>query len=483
MTARGFAARCPRLGFGFGSALFAFQPNLGCRQRFAVSAIALSLNAAAPALPPPAADPLSPNLRDPFLDFANSAVPDSAFRSAVTAAIAREPEVLQALAQIDEADAQRREARGALRPRIDIDVNAQRVISRAFDNDPDNVLERSRPRERADAALSAEQLITDFGASRNRLSAARFRTSAASARVEAITEDVTLRAASAWFAVYTTNADLALAQALIARNRVILGQVRDRATSGVGSRGDIPRVEISVAQAEVVLSRARQALDTAISRYERIFGAKPLLPLARPQTNIGVLTEDAALALVDKRPDVTFAQQSLEAARRDFKAARSDRAPRVTAGIDAAKYDLADNAIDHDVRGRLTLRQSLYRGGASEARVDATAARLAQSEFALARAREDAERDTRIAWTDLASRDRELIRLNEAYIAARQTRDVYVEQFRVTRGNLIELLRAETDFQQAASALIRGAGERDLARLQLLTETGTILNYFGSEAK
>lgn len=52
------------------------------------------------------------------------------------------------------------------------------------------------------------------------------------------------------------------------------------------------------------------------------------------------------------------------------------------------------------------------------------------------------------------------------------------EQFRLSRGSLIDLLRTEADYFAAARALVAGSVERDLAHYTLLARTGGLLRHF-----
>jgi len=439
-------------------------------------------DAAALSLPAPAAWPLAEGRDDPLLAHIARTTDDAAFRAAVRAGVARDPDVRAAAAGTTEADARAREVRAALRPRIDLEIGGQRSIARGFSNDPDNVLERARPEQRLDAVLTAEQLLTDFGASRGRLSAARARAESADLRAAATASAAALEIAAAWHALAFARADAALAQALVARHRVILEAASERAQAGAGAVGDIARVEAALATAGVEASRAQADAEAAASRYARAFGVAPPTELARPAPPPSPLQAEDAIATAEAAPAVEHYRRLAVSARREAAAIRAERGPRLTAAVDSAKYDLFAGTIDHDVRARLTLRQRLYGGGGNAARADASEARVAQAEFALDRALADARRDAAIAWSDAAARGREVRTLEQGYVAARQARDLYVEQFRLARGSLLELLRAEADFHAAARALVRGLAEQDIARLRLLEIANGLAPYFGLDA-
>lgn len=444
---------------------------------------ALALAAAPPEparLPAPSAMPLAV-VADPLLAFGERVEAGGAFPAAVAAAVERSPAVAEAVAVAAETRGVRQEVRAALRPRVDVDVSGQQVITRDFADDPDNLIERSRPERREDAVITAEQLVFDFGAANNRLRAARAREAAARAQVALAAEDAATRAVSAWYDVYLARSQIDLGEALVARHRAILGDTRARVAQGVGAAGDVARVEAYLASAQARVARAGQALEAARLRYLEAYGVEAAGRLFRPVPPGDAGGFADALAAARAGPAAQVARLRIEAARRDLAAARDDRYPRVLAGIDAAKYSVFTDQVDHDVRARLTLRHRLYGGGSSAGRVAQAAARVAQTEFAEARIVEEGAREAGVAYRDVQSLGRQAAILRDAYVASRRTRDLYVEQFRVARGSLLELLRAESDLHDAATAYLRGVAEWDVARYTLLARTGALLPRLGIE--
>lgn len=444
----------------------------------ALAALATTARAAppGPSLPGPSTRPFDPVANEPLLDFVDRRDSGPAFAQSVRKAAALSPLAGGAAALVDEALGAGREVRGALRPRIDVDVGAQQAISRAFSNDPATVLERSRPERRVDATLSAEQTLLDFGAGLNRLRAARARGEAARAQAADTVEDVALTAVTAWYDLYLADADAALATALVARHEAILLDTRRRLDAGAGSLADLARVSTYVAAARARAERATSAAAAARLRFRAAFAFEAPARVGRPSAPPS--PSGSTIATIDSTPSVIAANARVDAADRDLSAARADRRPRLVMGLDAQKYSLTDEVIDHDVRARLTLRQRLYGGGASAGRVDQAAARRAGASFALDRARDEAVRDLGLAQADARSLEREAAILREAYIASRRTRDAYAEGFRIARGTLLELLRAEVDLEGSAAAYVRAVAVADVARYALLRRTGGLLAHF-----
>lgn len=432
-------------------------------------------------LPGPSGAPQSIDpAADPLLNFLKRADAATDFRTLVGTAVEKHPSVQEAINVQREARQVRSEVRAGLLPQVNAQLNGDYSLARNFDgNDPDNIIERSRPRTRTDANLTAEQLLLDFGATGARIRAASARITAAEAEVRRVANEAGIRAVAAYYDVlaYQTLADIG--QAFIQRHREILSDTRERFEQGYSAGGDVARVESYLATSEGTVAGFERQLATARARYQEAFGVPAPARLTRPAPPASAATSpDQAVALSEKAPEVAAAKARETSAEREWRAARSDRLPRVTGVVDATQYDVFDAGDDYDVRGRVVLRHSLFAGGRTSARANQALARYRQAEFAADRVVNEAGRDAGIAYEDVRVLERQAEMLERAYIANRRTRDLFVEQFKVSRGTLLDVLQAEQDYFKAASAYLQGATELDVARHVLLDRTGELLDHF-----
>lgn len=427
-------------------------------------------------LPAPTRDPLAiAAADDPLIKLVESQGTPEQFRSVVAGAAARHP-------FRGEAEANRLEARGGLAearelalPRGEVTATSYRTIARAFSNDPDNIVERSRRRSRTDLLLSIEQPVIDFGAAGARIDAARGRVSASDAGIDIAISDVALRTIAAWYDIFELRALVGLSESFALSQDDLAEAVAERVEQGVSAEGDVARVESFIASADTRAAQFRRALANAEARYAELVGVPALAPLPRaPFLGGQRLTRDEVIAAVAETPDVRAATRQAEAARFDAKSVRAETKPQLSVGIDAGRYGVFETDRDYDIRGRVILRQRLF--GGVEPRADQADAR-AQSLFARAeRVRIEAERNAVTAWSDVAALEQERVAVQESYIAGRRSRDVLAERFRVARGSLFDLLAAEDAYFQTAAALLRTVAELDSARYVLLARTGRLLD-------
>lgn len=429
-----------------------------------------------PVLPSPTIDPLGIDPQDdPILRLARTQASREAFRSTVATAVERHPGTQELEAMSAEARALQAEAEERRLPSIDLNVSSYRVIARDFSNDPQNIVERSRPSKRTDAQLTVQHNVFDFGASASRVAAAGARLRAAAAEAEAGADRIALGAVAAWYDVFAARALVAVTEGFVANQQELREAVAERIRQGVSAPGDTARVESYLASAQTRLARFRRLLANAEARFAELIGtpAPPALERA-PVAELPAMTKDAAALAAMSSPTARASQANADAARQDARAARRDRFPQIGVGIDAGRYGVFENDTDYDIRGRVTMRQRLF--GGTEARVSQAEARVQQADARATRIREEAARDATIAWSDIRALEEQLQALEASYIASRRSRDVLLERFLNSRGDLFDVVAAEDAYFETATAYIQALSELDAARYVLLSRTGGLLD-------
>jgi adhesin transport system outer membrane protein len=435
-----------------------------------------------PALPMPSGDPLNIDLSaDPILRLAREQAPEEEFKRLVATAVERHPGTLEYEAASAEARAVRSEARERRLPSLDMNLSSYKVLSREFSDDPQNIVERSRPDQRTDAQLSVQQTLFDFGAGGNRVAAAGARLRAAGAEAEAGADRIALGAVAAWYDVFTARALVAVTEGFVANQEELREAVAERIRQGASAPGDTARVESYLASAQTRLARFRRLLSTAEARFTELIGSPPQAELDRaPTAHLPGITKDAATFAALSSPQARAAQASADAARQEARAARADRFPQVGLGVDAGRYGVFENDRDYDIRGRVTVRQRLF--GGTEARVEQARARVQQADARATRIREESARDATIAWSDVRALEEQLRALEASYIASRRSRDVLLERFLNARGDLFDVVAAEDAYFETATAYIQALSELDAARYVLLSRTGQLLGALDIDA-
>lgn len=460
-------------------ALSALAVPAGAQQQPAPSSARPSEPSATLLLPTHTGDPMA--IRpgdDPLLQLMKTTAPVEVLQRIVTETIARAPEAAEVQANRDQADAALGEAKAVRRPTIDVTITSYKVLSRNFGNNVENVIEEARPGHRTDQLLTVDQLLLDGGSANARIGAARERLNSAETDILDAQDRIALQTLASWYDVFTYRSLVALSTAFAASQRELRVMVQERIRRGVSAEADIARVDSYIASADARVARFRRLEAQANARFQSLTGTPAPLGLARaPFVGGAGISKDLAVAKAVDVPAVRSARAVAEASRNDAKAARADRLPTISAGLDAGRYGIYETPRDYDVRARLTIRQRLW-GGVEERDLQAQA-RARAAEARANRVSIEAARDAEIAWSDVQALEEQRVALEATYIASRRSRDTIAERFRVASGTLFDVIGAEDSYFETAVGYLQSVTELDASRYVLLSKTGQLLPSLG----
>ena len=404
-----------------------------------------------------------------------------AFYHRVADAVNNHPAVQEALAGHGEAQQRTREYRSQYLPTLDFSINTNSSLSRQFEDVNGNRIESIQPRSRIDSTLSAQQLLFDFGATSHRIRGSVAREGAAEQEVNATATEIAQAALEAHAQLAMQLQLKQMGDVFIERHRKILADTKLRFEQGYGPGGDVARVEAYLARAEGQIANIARDLASARARYKEVFNAAP------PETMEVVLpfrstasTLDEAVSMAEQRSLTVKRANALAAgATEDLAAVKADRWPRLSLGLDATKYDVFDSRINYDIRARVLGRYNIFNGGQSSARSGQAYQRAQGAQAAEARARGEAARDATIAFEQQTALEAQVATLRRAAEASNRARDFFVEQFKVARGSLLDLLQAEQDSFETMVDYARAQNQLEAARYALLARTGELLPGLG----
>lgn len=407
---------------------------------------------------------------------------NAAFAALIRRAIGRHPAYHAEASNLGEASAVRKKARSALFPQLSGQLRADYSITRDFAANTDNVVESLRPREQFTAGLSASQLIFDGGATIQRIRSARALNEEYKNALSTRINDLAINALTAYYDVAAHQALIALGNAFIRRHEQILNDVRERERLGAGSRADVMQARARLAASRARLSEIQESKRFAEIRYEEFFGEAPNI-LSRPEFDASSRTsrnETVAEAL-ENHPELAAAEARADQRQADFKAAKGARYPEVRLSVDAVKYDVFDSGDDFDVRAGVNVNYNIFGGGARAADIAIAKSRAKRESYNESRIRQEIARDAAMAFERVQSADTRLDALAEAVIAHNETRDLVLERYKLSRGDLIDVLQAENDYFDAAVAYLTALSGHDMAEYALMEHTGGLLNRFSPQ--
>jgi adhesin transport system outer membrane protein len=455
------------------------NPRLSPLRRLSLALLLTSALPLVPAhaglsLPPPSSAPQKISAEtDPFLKALAERAGTETFNASVMSGVAQLPALGEQAEAVNAAKQVKDQAQSRLYPELGLNLIVARTLVRDLNN-PATPVENLAPLNRNDALGSIDQLITDFGATSARIRQSSAGIAAAKADLDAARNQALLALISTWYDVLEYRSAVTLAGDNVKRLQDLAEGAALRFQGGIDSGGDVARARAYVAGAQSQQVNFERQLAAAEARYLELFGApapqvaRVIAPEVIPPTNQG------------DRPEVLAAKAQAREAAAAVSAAKADRLPVLSGRLGANGYNLIqDGTPAYDVRGQIVLSTNFATGGAQASRVSELKARRRSAELAVERIELAAARELSVAEADVAQLRLAIPPLEAAYLDSRRARDLYVEQFRVSRGTLFDVLRAERDLLDAALALSRSTYDLDVARFNLLAKQNGLIERFG----
>lgn len=401
------------------------------------------------------------------------------FNRKIQAAVGDHPVLAAQTSQVAIARAETKAARAALYPRLSADANADYVIARRFNSGTSNVVESLRPDEQVNVGVSASQLIFDGGATFARIKGAKARRTEAARTIDARINDLALAALSAYHDVAVHQAILALGSEYVAHHEKLLADVKERERAGAGARADVLRAEARLAGARSRVAEIKESARIADVRYAEYFRSAPEKLQFPNYESVAVGSRDEAIALaLQNNPEVAAAAARTASAAAERRAAKASRLPEIRASVTGTSFDVLNGAEDYDVRAGVNMRYDLYAGGARGAAISRAKSAAEQQRFEEERVRLEIERDAAIAFERREAANERLAALEAALVANNEARAMVAERFRASRGDLLDVIQAESDWFEAGAAYLAGLADRDIASYEMMEFTGDLLRFF-----
>ncbi len=376
-----------------------------------------------------------------------------------------------ALRSLDENVAQ---AAAGKRPQVNASLSAG--ASAGDGDDFDEITETYR------AAVNAELLLYDGGATNAAIASAVATVDSARASLDSAEQDVLLQAIAAYVDVRRDERFVGLARNNI---KVIDQQVtaaRDRFEVGEVTRTDVSQAEARLASARSnlatnrgALERSRQAYHVAVGEPPEKLAPPPKLPKL-PKT-IAAAEEIAARS----HPDIRAAHANLEASEYDLERARAARRPVVSLGGSVTYTDTT--ALTNDdlaANVNLTGTMPLYRGGELGSLERSAHAVVERRRAELQNTARIVRQEVAIAWANLGVARSSIQANREQIRAARLAFEGVQEEAKLGARTTLDTLDAEQDVLNAESSLVASQRDEYVAAYTLISALGLLnTEYLG----
>jgi multidrug efflux system outer membrane protein len=402
--------------------------------------------------------------RDPTLD------------ELVASVRSRNADLRIAAAQVEEAEAVMRQARSAIFP--DVNLNFSRTRSRIGTlTQPPPV--STAPLERNDARLVASTSfeIDFWGRVRRAGEAADANLLGTRLTREVVTLTLGGLTAQTYFGLRSLDAQIAVLDNTIKLRRDSLEIARARAASGLAPELDVYQAQGALSDALVQrrdAGRQRALLERQLAqlsgRLDRKITSGDLFALPVPPTPPAGLPS----SLLERRPDVRAAEQTMVAANAQIGAARAARFPTVTltgflGGQSAAVEDIASSGVWSLGLGVVA---PIFDAGRREAVEDQAAARYRQTLASWQKSVEGAFREVSDALVNFEETSNSEADLLERVKAARQALELSQIRYESGYSPYLEVLDAQRTANDAEIAFVRNRQARLAFSVDLMRALG-----------
>jgi adhesin transport system outer membrane protein len=398
---------------------------------------------------------------------------------AVDRTIKTSPDVLIDAARRQAVDEEVKQAKGGYLPRVDL--NAGYGIEWS---DNTSTAPGTRDMSRHEAGLTLSQMIYDGFGVKSEVDRQTARSQSAAYKVAGISEDIARLAVEKYLEVLRRQELRDLTQKNLDVHKTTYEQIKMRADSGVGRKADMEQAMARLALAQANMASADANLREANIQFLKVVGA-PAANLSKPDELscelLPVSLDDAVSVAVANNPTLRSANEDIEAARAQTRAAQSQLKPRFDLEMGTNWNNDIDgvNYKDNDAYAMFRARYNLYRGGIDEARVAQRRVQEMEAAEVRNRTRRELEESTRLSWNALQTARERLPSQKEHAEAAAQTRDAYQKQFNIGQRTLLDLLDSENELYTARSEYVSGLYLETFARYRLLADVGTLVSTLG----
>jgi outer membrane protein len=424
---------------------------------------ALSLLAApAPAGPPTAAPPAAP----PRV---------LGLEEAIRLARQNQPQLPQARAGTEAAQARADEARAPLLPQLTGSAGYRRATAN-LPGIPEST--SSVNVWRLDATLS--QLVWDFGQTTGRWEAARESATSQQASERATRLQVLYSVRAAFFTARAGRDLVGVARETLQNQEAHLRQVQGFVEVGRSPEIDLAQVRTDRANSEVQLIQAQNGYETAKAQLNQTMGIEgPTDYEVADDTLAAVEGEDSPIEALlaqalPRRPDVTALEAQVRSQRATLGSVRGGYWPSLglAAGAGDVGPEVNGPAMTWNWSAGATLTWNLFQGGLTSAQVREAEANAAGLEAQLASLQQQVRLDLEQARLPVRAAKAALKAAGEALFNARERLRLAEGRYQTGSGSIIELGDAQVALTSAAAQKVQADYALAAARALLLRALG-----------
>lgn len=337
--------------------------------------------------------------------------------------------------------------------------------------------------DRAASGLIANQLITDFGRTRNLTASAHLNEQSQQQNAIATREQIVLAVDEAFYGALSADVLVKVAEETVQARQVLVNQIQALENAKLRSALDLSFANVSLAQAQLLLVNAKNNRDAAYATLSETLGLPNQQPFAlvepAPQTPPAHDIDSIIQQALDNRPDLKALELAQSADQRFATAEERLQLPNINAlgasGVTPVG-DTGANGLKTSTYGAVGVNINipvfngfLFTARAQEARLRAQAAAQRVRDL-----KDTVAHDVRVAWLNMNSAfERETV---AAQLLEQATLALNLAQARYNLGlsSIVELSQAQLQQVEAEISTVTAKYDYAFAISALAFQTGAI---------
>ncbi|KNC09350.1 CyaE [Klebsiella sp. RIT-PI-d] len=397
-------------------------------------------------------------------------IAETSLKESILFAIDRDPSVSQQAAQLGIGQAQIDEARSGWMPQISL--NGSTGHSQTTDSS-------GSLRNSAAWGLSLTQLIYDFGKTNNSINQSSAQRDSYRFQLMATLSDVATKTALSYVEIKRYGDLVQAAKENVQALENVAQLAKLRADAGVSSTSDELQTQTRIAGMQATVEQYTAALNSARAKLAVLTGMQAERYSPVPDN---LAPESGSLNRIDYAliPAVMAAQNKERSAEYGVETAKSQHWPTLSLKGGRTRYE-SDNRSYWDDQIQLNIDAPIYQGGAVSARVRQAEGAKAMASSQVDQARFDVLQKASVAQADWAGARGRIDAGRRQLESALRTRQVYKNEYTLSKRSINDLLSVEQDVWAATSARITAEYDGWNSAINYASAVDNLMSLIGIE--
>jgi adhesin transport system outer membrane protein len=344
--------------------------------------------------------------------------------------------------------------------------------------------------QRSEIGLSLRQEIFSGFYTSSEVERTTYATRAEQWRLHGIAEDLALRVSKVYIDLIKAKELVALAEKNLAAHQDIYEQIKQRTDSGFSSSADLSQINGRLAKAySNLIASKNNYLDAEVTFYRVIEQRPDNLVIPFPDASLLPQTEREGIKITLKNhPVVKSAVNDINAARAQYKTAKSNYYPKVSFEVNANYNDNLDGEDGHSITSRdvggannevvamLRVSYNLFSGGKHDAYTKETAYKISEAKELNSNVHRQVTEGFILSWNAFEQLNLQKKYIKMHVISSKDTQSDYKEQFKVGQRSLLDLLDTENELYQARRDFLDAEFTEISAQYRILHAMGLLVD-------